>query len=382
MSPVTRDTAATLAPEMMPSAAHPASDDVPDAAPARPAEDLDPTTGVSVVVCVLNEERHVAEAVQHALRQDHLGPLELVVALGPSRDRTDEIVAELAALDPRIRMVRNPDPRGATPAGLNAAVAESMYPVVVRIDGHALLPPHYVRTAVETMRRTGADNVGGIMAAEGVTPFEQAVARAMTSRLGVGNASFHTGGQEGPADTVYLGVFRRAAIARVGGYDEAFLRAQDWEMNLRIRRTGGLVWFQPALRVSYRPRSRARDLGRQYFHYGRWRRVVMRRHEGTASLRYLAPPAALVAVAAGTALTLLGVRPAAVLPGGYLAAVVAGSLVEARGLGPSAALRLPLALMTMHLSWGAGFLTSPKRLAQGAPAPPASSSTPPAPAAS
>jgi GT2 family glycosyltransferase len=366
---------------MIPSAAHPASDDVPDAAPTRPAEDLDPTTGVSVVVCVLNEERHVAEAVEHALRQDHLGPLELVIALGPSRDRTDEIVAELAKTDPRIRTVRNPDPRGATPAGLNAAVAQSAYPVIVRIDGHALLPPHYVRTAVETMRRTGADNVGGIMAAEGVTPFEQAVARAMTSRLGVGNASFHTGGEEGPADTVYLGVFRRAAISRVGGYDEAFLRAQDWEMNLRIRRTGGLVWFQPALRVSYRPRSRARDLGRQYFHYGRWRRVVMRRHEGTATLRYLAPPAALVGVAAGTVLTLLGVWPAAVLPGGYLAAVVAGSLVEARGLRPAAALRLPLALATMHLSWGAGFLTSPKRLAERAAAPPASSTTPPAPAA-
>jgi len=237
-----------------------------------------------------------------------------------------------------------------------------------------------VRTAVETMRRTGADNVGGIMAAEGVTPFEQAVARAMTSRLGVGNASFHTGGEEGPADTVYLGVFRRAAIARVGGYDEAFLRAQDWEMNLRIRRTGGLVWFQPALRVSYRPRSRVRDLSRQYFHYGRWRRVVMRRHEGTATPRYLAPPLALVGIAAGTVLALLGVWPAAVLPGGYLAAVVAGSLVEARGLSPAATLRLPLALATMHLSWGAGFLTSPKRLATATPPP--TGATPPAPAAS
>jgi len=377
VSPVSDGTAATLAPEMMPAAPR----DVPDAAPARTSEELDPATGVSIVVCVLNEERHVADAVRHALTQDHLGPLELVVALGPSRDRTDAIVGELATIDPRIRTVRNPDPRGATPAGLNAAVAQSRYPVIVRIDGHALLPPHYVRTAVETMRRTGADNVGGIMAAEGVTPFEQAVARAMTSRLGVGNASFHTGGEEGPADTVYLGVFRRAAIARVGGYDEAFLRAQDWEMNLRIRRTGGLVWFQPALRVSYRPRSRVRDLGRQYFHYGRWRRVVMRRHEGTATPRYLAPPLALVGVAAGTVLALLGVWPAAVLPGGYLVAVVAGSLVESRGLSPSAALRLPLALATMHLSWGAGFLTSPKRLAAVAPPAPPASASPPAPAA-
>src|SRR3954447_417605 len=102
------------------------------------------------------------------------------------------------------------------------------------------------------MRETGADNVGGIMAAEGTTPFEQAVARAMTSRLGVGNASFHTGGEAGPADTVYLGVFRRSALERVGGYDETFLRAQDWEMNLRIRRTGGVGWVHAKLRVRSR----------------------------------------------------------------------------------------------------------------------------------
>src|SRR5947208_11407924 len=105
------------------------------------------------------------------------------------------------------------------------------------------------------MLRTGADNVGGLMWAEGQTPFEQAVARAMTSRFGVGNAPFHVGGEEGPADTVYLGVFRRTALDRVGGYNEDFVRAQDWEMNYRIRATGGTVYFSPQLSVSYRLRS-------------------------------------------------------------------------------------------------------------------------------
>src|SRR4051794_35230949 len=190
------------------------------------SEQLPADVPVSIVLCVLNEQRHIATAVRHALDQDHPGPLELVIALGPSRDRTDEIVAELAQADPRIRYVRNPNPAGSTPAGLNAALAETRHPIVVRIDGHAVLPRDYIRIAVETMRETGADNVGGIMAAEGVTPFEQAVARAMTSRFGVGNASFHTGGVAGPSDTVYLGVFRRSALERVGGYDETFLRAQ------------------------------------------------------------------------------------------------------------------------------------------------------------
>ncbi len=318
---------------------------------------------VSIVLCVLDEERHIAAAIANALDQDHPGQLELVIALGPSRDRTDELVQAFAQQDPRVRWVRNPDPRGSTPAGLNAAVAATSHPVVIRIDGHALLPRDYVRIAVETMRETGADNVGGIMAAEGTTPFEQAVARAMTSKFGVGNASFHTGGDAGPADTVYLGVFRRTALDRVGGYDESFLRAQDWEMNLRIRRSGGLVWFQPKLRVSYRPRSNARALGRQYFHYGRWRRVVMRRHEGTVNVRYLAPPLALSGVVVGLVLTAAGVWPAAILPGGYVLAVLSGSAIESPGLSWRAKACLPLALATMHMSWGAGFLSSPRRLA-------------------
>lgn len=344
--------------------------------PAPAAEDLPPVPAVSLVACLLNEERHVEQAVRHALEQDYDGDLEVVVALGPSRDRTDALVAALSAQDARVRWVRNPNPTGATPAGLNAAVAATRHPVVVRIDGHAMLPRDYVRIAVETMRRTGADNVGGIMAAEGISPFEQAVARAMTSRLGVGNAAFHTGGGEGPADTVYLGVFRRSALTRVGGYDEAFLRAQDWEMNLRIRRSGGLVWFNPALRVAYRPRPDVRALARQYFHYGRWRRVVMRRHEGTVNVRYLAPPVALSGVLAGFLLAALGWTAGLALPGGYLALVLAGSLVEGRGLPLRAWPALPIALGTMHLSWGAGFLTSPRRLARDTPASPVGASSP------
>lgn len=337
---------------------------LPEALDAHtPADELPADVPVSIVLCVLNEQRHLEQAVHHALDQDHPGRLQMVIALGPSRDHTDEIAERLAAADPRITLVRNPDPSGSTPAGLNAAIAQTKCPVVVRIDGHSMLPRDYVRIAVETMRETGADNVGGMMAAEGETPFEKAVARAMTSRLGVGNAAFHTGGAAGAADTVYLGVFRRSALERVGGYDETFLRAQDWEMNLRIRRSGGRVWFQPRLRVAYRPRSTVKALSRQYFFYGRWRRVVMRRHEGTVNVRYLAPPIALAGVIGGLGLTAVGVRAGAVLPAGYVTAICAGSAVEARGLPLGVRLRLPLVTAVMHLSWGAGFLLSPRKLA-------------------
>jgi hypothetical protein len=228
-----------------------------------------------------------------------------------------------------------------------------------------MLPPDYLRVAVETLEETGADNVGGVMAAEGVTPFERAVACAMTSKIGVGGARFHTGGTAGPADTVYLGVFRREALERVGGYDEHFQRAQDWEMNHRIRETGGLVWFQPRMRVSYRPRPDVGALARQYFHYGRWRRVVARTHQGTINLRYLAPPVAVLAILAGVVAAPF-FWPGLLVPAAYLAAILAGSGVTGSGLPRGALVRLPVVYVTMHMSWGVGFLTSPPSLGKGA----------------
>ncbi len=309
---------------------------------------------------VLDEAAHLDEAVTRVLDQRYDGDLEVVLALGPSTDGTDEVAATLVARDPRVRTV--PNPTGRTPSALNAALRASSHGIVVRVDGHGHLPPDYVRTAVLLLERTGADNVGGIMAAEGVTGFEKAVAAAMRSPFGVGAARFHTGGQEGPADTVYLGVFRREALERLGGYDESFVRAQDWELNYRIRSGGGLVYFSPELTVTYRPRSTPASLARQYLHYGRWRRVIMRQHPDTVNLRYLAPPTAVVGVAAGVALGLRGRRWGWLAPAGYAAGVSVASLWAGRGLPLRSRAMLPAVLAMMHGSWGIGFLTSPRWL--------------------
>jgi succinoglycan biosynthesis protein ExoA len=320
---------------------------------ARPA--------VSVILPVLNEERHLSAAVRSVLAQDYPGEIEVVLALGPSKDRSDAVAAEIAA-DPRVTLV--PSPTGRTPNGLNVAIAASRYPIVARVDGHSVIPPDYLRHAVDLLERTGADNVGGLMSAQGVTDVEQAIATAMTSKLGVGNAPFHVGGSEGPADTVYLGVFRRSALERVGGYDETFTRAQDWEMNYRIRSSGGLVWFSPELSVSYRPRSSLSTLAKQYFHYGRWRRQVMRAHPGSINLRYLAPPLALLSVVAGLLLSTFVSPLALTVPAAYLLVVVAGSLVIGRKLPPGALAALPVVIATMHMAWGAGFLSSWRSVAE------------------
>lgn len=317
------------------------------------------TSGISVVMPILNEQRHLAESVAAVLAQDADGPVEVVLAVGPSQDGTIEVAQRLAADDPRVQVIDNPG--GRTPDALNAALSVARYPVVARVDGHGILSPHYLQTALATLADTGAANVGGIMDAVGVTPFEEAVAIAMKSPIGVGGARFKLGGEAGPAETVYLGVFRREWLDRVGGYDSRFTRAQDWEMNYRIRQQDGLVWFTPDLRVEYRPRGSFKALAKQYLQYGRWRRVVARRHAGSINLRYLAPPTATAAVAAGAVGGLLW-RPLWIIPGGYLAAITVGGLTISRGQALPVALRLPAVLATMHLSWGYGFLTSRIRI--------------------
>jgi hypothetical protein len=327
---------------------------------------------VSVVMPVRNEERHLAESVRHVLGQDYPGELEVVLAVGPSGDRTEELARELAAAHPRVTVVANPT--GKIPCGLNAAVRGARHQVIARVDGHALLPPGYLKAAVAVLAQTGAADVGGVMAAEGVTVFQRAVAWAMTSKAGVGSAAFHTGGGAGPADSVYLGVYQRAAIERAGGWDEGMLRAEDWDLNYRIRTGGGQIWFTPELRVTYRPRPSVRMLAAQYFHYGRWRRVIVREHPETASFRYLAPPAAAGLVAAGLAAGAAGLAglaagasfgwlaAALAVPVIYLAGITATGLGLARGVPAKVRVRVPLVLGVMHMCWGAGFLTSPRGL--------------------
>lgn len=324
-----------------------------------------PWPHVSIIMTVVNEERHLAHAIDRLLAQDYPGELDIVIAVGPSKDRTREVARAIADANGHVRVVDNPS--GRTPAGLNAAIAGGEGEVVVRIDGHAMVPTDYVRTGVLVLEESGADNVGGIMAAEGTTDFERAVARAMTSRFGVGGASFHVGGEAGPALTVYLGCFRRAALDRVGGYDESMVRAQDWEMNLRIRESGGVVWFTPRMHVTYRPRHTLGALARQYHDYGRWRREVVRRHPDTLSARYLAAPVAVSGVAAGIVLAGVGAATrqpwlAAIglaAPLGYAALTVAASaqsaLTQPR-LSRAEAARLPAVYATMHGAWGLGFL--------------------------
>ena len=318
-----------------------------------------PKREISVILPIRNEEKYLADAVSAILAQHYDGKLEVILAVAPSTDKTLEIAQQLHINDPRVVIVDNPS--GRTAAGLNRAIAASQYSIIVRVDGHSNIPSNYCQLVSEILEKTGAVNVGGVMAAEGQSLFQRSVARAMRSPLGVGASRFHIGGSAGEVDTVYLGAFRKEALVAIGGFDERFTRAQDWELNFRLRQAGGVIFFDPRLIVTYRPRSTIKALAKQYFEYGRWRRVISRRHQGTINYRYLAPP---FTVAATTLSLLLGwlISPYLLIPAlVYAVFILIASVIIGKNAGEI--LCLPTILLTMHISWGFGFLTSPKSLA-------------------
>jgi glycosyltransferase involved in cell wall biosynthesis len=307
---------------------------------------------ISVIIPVLNEQNHLAAAVKSVLGQEYSGDIEVLLALGPSRDNTNQVAAELAAADKRIRLIDNP--RGFTTVGLNEAIRQSKHGIVVRIDAHSEPAAGYLENGVRILLARKADLLGGIMDAKGTSAFQKAVAWAYTSRFGIGGAKFHVGGDEGEAESAYLGIFQKSALERVGGYDESIIRGEDWDLAQRIKKSGGLVWFSPELKVTYWPRGTWNKLAKQFASTGVWRGDLTRRNASGASLRYWIPPVLVGAVAMGfywlAAGQWFGILPAAV----YLMGV-AFLASTASGLSLKSRVALLIALPTMHFAWGIGF---------------------------
>ncbi|WP_231916316.1 glycosyltransferase family 2 protein [Microbacterium karelineae] len=319
---------------------------------------------------VLNERDYLPRAISSTLAQEVDGPIELVLALGPSTDGTTELARELAAADARIVLVDNP--AADIPVGLNLAIRTSRHPTIVRVDAHSELSPGYTARAIETLARTGAANVGGVMRAEGRTPFQRAAAAAYNSRIGLGGGAYHGGAEEGEAESAYLGVMRRDVLEEVGLFDESIRRGEDWELNLRIRHAGYRVMFDPTLSVTYWPRESWARLARQFLATGRWRGELVRRYGSRNSLRFFAPPALVatlalalvVAILRGTrALTGVAAALASLvfLPVAAYAGIVAASVAARRGAGLAERAWFAAVVPTMHIAWGAGFLAGVTR---------------------
>ncbi|MDP9442356.1 MAG: glycosyltransferase family 2 protein [Actinomycetota bacterium] len=296
---------------------------------------------VTVAIPTLNEERHIDTCLDAVLAQTYDGPLEVLVVDGGSTDGTRAAVQRRARKG--VRLVDNPG-RTQAPA-LNVALREAAGEVLVRIDGHTVVEPDYVERCVEALDRTGAAMVGGAMTPVGTGWRQSGIAAAMISPLGVGPARFHRRGPPAWTDTVYQGAFRVEVGRRAGGYAEDMAVNEDAEFAIRMAPYGG-VWFEPAIRSRYSPRNSLRGLARQFYRYGRYRAVTVRRHPRSLRPRQLAAPLLVFGLLTPWRRRVLGAY----------AACVAGATVHRAATDKGAAPGYLLALPVMHLSWGAGFL--------------------------
>lgn len=321
---------------------------------------------VSVVLPVRNEERHIEACLDSVLAQDYPHDrYEVIVADGGSTDRTRDIVSAIAARDTRVRLIDNPGRLQAS--GLNLAIAASRGDVIARQDGHAEWAPSHLSRSVGLLFSTGADNVGGRQDAIGEGASGRAIARAMTSPFGVGGARFRYSDHEEEMPTVFLGTFRRSVFERVGLFDEAYPPHEDYELNERIRGTGGRIVFSPHIRTRYYVRSGLQALGRQYFRYGRGKVRVGRANPSVVRPYHLVAPTlvAWLPVAAAMVLTGHGRRVALAGLGVYAASCVIAGQLAGREERLDVRVRIPEAFAVMHVAWGAGFWAGVIEAARG-----------------
>jgi len=314
---------------------------------------------VTVIMPIRNEAGFIRESLSAVLHQDYPAQLvEVVVVDGMSTDETCSVVRGIQTQHPNVRLIENPG--RIVPIGLNLAISQAKGEIFVRVDGHCIIQPDYIRRCVEYLERENVDGVGGPMETIGETPVSQAIALAMSSPFGVGGSAFRTiRDRRMYVDTVAFPAYKRETIRKVGLFDEELVRNQDDEYNFRVREMGGKILMAPDIRSRYYSRGSFSALWRQYFQYGYWKVRVMQKHPRQMSLRQFIPP---IFVTSLIIFALLGVvLPAArlllaVIVGAYITANLSAALVTASRKGWQNFRYLPLAFAALHLSYGAGFL--------------------------
>jgi succinoglycan biosynthesis protein ExoA len=316
---------------------------------------------VSVIIPMRNEAAHIAACIDSVLAQDYpAGRLEVIVVDGDSNDGSAAVLRRYGA---RVRVLRNP--ARIVPTAMNIGIAAAQGQVIARIDAHTVVAPDYIRVGVETLQRTGADNVGGPMHAVGGGRWGAAIALAMGSRFGIG-AYFHFGTTEREVGTVYMGMYPRHVFERIGLFDEELVRNQDDELNYRLRKAGGRVFFTPRMRSRYQNRQSMSALARQFFQYGLWKIRVLQKHPRQMKMRQFVPPLfvlALVTTALLAPWSAAAARLLVAVIAAYAVALAAAAAAVARRHGWRHMGRLVAAFSTMHLSWGSGFLAGALRFA-------------------
>ncbi len=320
-------------------------------------------TNVSIIVPCYNEEATICDLLEAIYDQTYpKGEIEVVIADGISTDATRLRIKEFQAGHPElmIRIVDND--RRMIPSGLNRAIEASNGKYIIRMDAHSIPCNNYVEKSLRGLEAGLGDNVGGIWKIQpgATTWIAEAIAIAASHPLGAGDALYRIGGKAQEVDTVPFGAYRREVINRIGMYDENLLSNEDYELNVRLKRSGGKIWMDPSIQSVYFARSSLGELARQYWRYGYWKAQMLRKHPTTWRWRQVIPPAfvlSLLGLLALSAVSSLARWLLAILVILYtITIVILGLQMAFKHMNMSLAIGVPLAIATIHVSWGGAFL--------------------------
>jgi len=321
---------------------------------------------VTIILPIRNEQSSIEKVLSAVLRQDYVDKMEVLVVDGLSIDNTRLIIQQVGSQHPEFNIQILDNPSKIVPTGMNIALRQAKGEIIIRVDGHTLIAPDYVRQCVDALHRTKADNVGGKMNAIGGNRFGKVVALATSTPFGIGNSRFHYSNEEEWVDTVYMGAWTRCVFEKIGLFDEELVRNQDDEFNYRLRSQGGKILLSPKIRSEYTVRGSPLALWRQYYQYGYWKVRVLQKHPLQMSLRQFVPPAFVLALLVSALFELpffsyfhpssFILHPLPLILFSYLSANLAASIHTASKRGWEYLPLLPLVFAILHISYGLGFL--------------------------
>ena len=320
---------------------------------------------VSVIVPCYNERSTIRLLLEALCEQTYpRADMEVIIADGLSTDGTQDVIEAFQRDVPglSVRVVENQ--KRSIPSALNRAIEAARGEFILRLDGHAKPYPDYVANSIAAHEAGRGANVGGVWEIRpgADTWIAKSIAVAAAHPLGVGDALYRHAKRAAEVDTVPFGSFRRRLIEQVGFFDESLLTNEDYEFNARVRKSGGKIWLDPSIRSVYFARSTLLELMRQYWRYGFWKWRMLRRYPDTLRWRQALPPVfvlSLLSLAVISAfIPFAGILLAAELLLYFSILLLAGFHAAARQQKAFLILGLPLAISSMHLSWGSGFLWS------------------------
>jgi succinoglycan biosynthesis protein ExoA len=320
---------------------------------------------VSIIIPCYNERDTIQKLLEAIYAQTFPRPdLEVIIADGMSTDGTRQQIACFSDSHPDLHIAVAENLARSIPASLNCALREAQGEIIVRLDAHSVPYPDYIEHCVSDLQAGFGENVGGTWEIQpgARTWVAQSIAAAASHPLGVGDALYRHTDRAALVDTVPFGAFKRELLALIGFFDESLLTNEDYEYNARIRKAGGKIWLDPAIRSVYFARPSLSQLARQYWRYGFWKWRMLRRYPETLRWRQALPPLFVMSLilAAALAISLPFFR--------FLLVVeIVIYLISLAAAGVQLAIRekkiqlligLPLAIATMHFTWGTGFLWS------------------------